>query len=62
MSKRRGSMNTKAIPVFKDPDAAESMSTIHDKYDVVSSAKINPTISWNIAESGIKHNKSNQII
>jgi hypothetical protein len=32
-------MNTKAISVFKDPDAAENISTIHDKYDVVSSVK-----------------------
>lgn len=39
ISKLKGSMDTKTIYVFKYSDAAASMSTIHDKYDVVSTAK-----------------------
>jgi hypothetical protein len=37
--KRKRSMTTKATSVFKDPQVAETMSTIHDKYAVVSADK-----------------------
>jgi hypothetical protein len=32
-------MTTKATSVFKDPQVAETLSTIHDKYVVVSADK-----------------------
>ena len=37
--KRKRSMTTKATSVFKDPQVAETLSTIHDKYVVVSADK-----------------------
>jgi hypothetical protein len=37
--KRKRSMTTKATSVFKDPQVAETLSTIHDTYVVVSADK-----------------------